>query len=172
MAQKQNSRSKSRKHTQAEYFELFGLKSHMSPVGLIVFAEKYLNAAKTTQSDPNGRGFDPARLFLAARSIELALKAFLSLKGLTLDQMAEGAFGHNLQRLLEEAKAKGLAGLVKLANLESEIIRASSGYSEKAYEYPSLLEAIKGYPSFADASRLIDAAETLIGALREPCMMA
>jgi hypothetical protein len=173
MTKKQKGRTKSRKHTQVEYFELAGLKSHLSPVGLILYAENYLQAAKAALPIPGGGEFDPARLFLVGRSLELALKAFLSLRGFSLDQMADGAFGHNLERLLAESKTQNIDTLINLsADQEAEIIRVSIYYAEKVYEYPALGEAIRGYPSHANAARLIDAAGTLIAALWEPCMAA
>src|SRR5258708_24708940 len=135
MAKTPKTPTKGRKHTKTEYVDLFGLRSHLIPIGLLVYAENYLQAAKTAETSPNGREFQPARLFLAGRSLELALKAFLSLKGVAFDRMADGALGHNLDRLLVDAKAKGLDDLVKLpSEQEAEIIRASIYYAEKGYE--------------------------------------
>jgi len=51
--------------------------------------------------------WSPVDRFLACRSIELGLKAFLSLKGRALDELAEGVFGHDLDNLLTEADNEG-----------------------------------------------------------------
>jgi hypothetical protein len=165
--------TKGRKHTKIEHIELFGLKAHFVPMGLLMYAESYLQAAKTAQLVPNRGPFQPARHFLVARSIELGLKAFLSLKGVSFDRMAEGALGHNLDRLLQDAKGKGLSTLVTLLPAqEAEIIRASIYYAEKVYEYPALAEAVKAYPHLAELAPLIEASEALIEALRQPCSEA
>jgi len=121
----------------------------------------------------NGGEFHPARLFLVCRSLELALKAFLSLRGRSLDELAGGAFGHDLNKLLAEANKQDLGALVKLSEEQRfQIVRASIYYAEKVLEYPSVLEAMKGYGSRASMDRLLDAAETLIPPLREPCLHA
>jgi hypothetical protein len=165
--------TKGRKHTKIEHLEVFGLKAHFIPMGLLVYAENYLQAAKTAQPLSGSPQFQPARLFLAGRSLELALKAFLSLKGVAFDRMAEGALGHNLDRLLRDAKAEGLGALVKLTpEQEAEIIRASTYYAEKVYEYPALVEAVHGYRYLAELAPLIKASEALIEALRQPCSEA
>jgi hypothetical protein len=173
MAKKQKPRPRARKHTQIENIEVFGAKARLGPLGLIMYADHYLYAAKTAQPWPDGGEYHPARLFLVCRSLELALKAFLSLRGRSLDELSGGAFGHGLDKLLVEADKQDLGALVELSEDQRwQIVRASIYYAEKVYEYPSVLEAMKAYPSRANMDRLIDAAETLIPPLREPCLHA
>jgi HEPN domain-containing protein len=173
MAKKKKPATGARKHTQIENIEVFGAKAGLSPLGLIIYADHYLHAARTAQPSPNSGEFHPACLFLVCRSLELALKAFLSLRGRSLDELAGGAFGHDLDKLLAEADKQDLGGLVKLSEEQRfQIGRASVYYAEKVCEYPSVLEAMKAYPSRASMDRLLDAAETLIPPLREPCLHA
>lgn len=156
--------SKSRKHTKTEHLTLFGLRSHIAPVGLLLYAESYLQMVKSAHPLPD-RPFQPAPLFLASRSLELALKTFLCLKGETLEKLA--VQGHNLGLLLTSAKANGLGDLVSLpVEQEAEIERASIYYAEKVYEYPAVKEAVLGYPALATVGPLVAAAEALISALR------
>jgi hypothetical protein len=109
-------------------------------------------------------------MFLVCRALELGLKAFLSLRGRSLDDLAGGAFGHDLDKLLAEADKQDLGALVQLSDEQRfQIVRASIYYAEKVLEYPSVLEALRGYGSRASMDRLLDAAETLIPPLREPC---
>lgn len=173
MAKKKSPPTRARKHTEIENLNVFGARARLSPLGLILHADHYLCAAKTAQPSLNGGDYHPARLFLVCRSLELALKAFLSLKGRSLDELAGGAFGHDLDKLLAEADKQDLGALVKLTEEHRfQIGRASIYYAEKVYEYPSVLEAMKGYPSRASMDPLLDAAETLIPPLREPCLHA
>jgi hypothetical protein len=103
--------------------------------------------------------------------LELALKAFLSLKRCSLTQLARGPFGHDLDGLVVEAEKRDLHALVKLETLaRAEVIRASTNYFEKVFEYPAVSEAIYAYPELPDAAILFSAAETLIAGLREPCL--
>ena len=104
---------------------------------------------------------------------ELALKAFLSLKGYSLDKLAEDKFSHRLANLLDEAERNGLREFVKLEEDETfQIRRASDYYSSKVFEYPAVGEALQGLPGSPDTNILINAAETLVGVLREPCLKA
>jgi hypothetical protein len=174
MAKKQKQRTRARKHTQIESISIAGAKARLAPLGLIMYAQHYLHAAKTAQPWPGGGElYHPARLFLVCRSLELALKAFLSLRGRSLDELSGGAFAHDLDKLLVEADKQDLAALVELSEDQRwQIGRASIYYAEKVYEYPSVLEAMMAYPSQANMEILLDAAETLITPLREPCLHA
>lgn len=74
---------------------------------------------------------------------------------------------------MAEADKQDLDAVVKLSEDQRfQIGRASTYYAEKVYEYPSVLEAMKGYPSRASIDLLLDATETLIPPLREPCLHA
>jgi len=110
---------------------------------------------------------------LVCHALELALKAFLALKGSSLVELAGGPYGHDLKNLIAEADKRGLQALVKLDdNQNAEIIRASDYYAEKVLEYPSVTEVIRGYPKMANTDVLIGAADALVGALHEPCLQA
>lgn len=173
MAKKKKPATGARKHTQIESINMFGATARLSPLGLIIYADHYLEAAKSALPDKNGGEFHPARLFLVCHSLELALKAFLSLRGRSLDELAGGALGHDLVKLLAEADKQGLGAVVKLTEQQRFWIgRTSTYYAEKVYEYPSVLEALKGYSLRGDMDRLLEAAETLIPPLREPCLHA
>lgn len=157
-----------RQHAKVENFSIGGVSGRFGPVGLMVYADHFLSAGKTSAADER---FIPARLFLTCRAAELALKAFLSLKGCSLLQLAGGPFGHDLDALLVEAEKRDLHTLVKLEpEARAEICRASIYYSEKVFEYPALSEAMYGYPELPNATMLFDAVETLVTSLREPCL--
>jgi hypothetical protein len=166
-------RKSARRHAKIENLSIAGASGRFGPVGLILYADHFLSAAKTADNAPPpqlGGLFVPARLFLACRTLELALKAFLSLKKCSLEELAGGVYGHDLESLMVEAEKRGLQALFKFEDRQqAEIVRASTYYFEKVFEYPALMEAVHGYPKLPDASLLIDAAEALVSALREPC---
>ena len=151
---------------------VFGLRARMAPVGLQHYAADFLSVAKAVP--PPNVPFAPARPYLICHALELALKAFLSLRGrLSLEQLSDRKFGHNLQRLLAEAERHGLNELIDVTeNQKSQIERASIYYSSKCFEYPAVGEALCAYPKMPDATVLEDTAEALITALREPCLHA
>jgi hypothetical protein len=159
--------SKAKRHAKVEKLSIAGIEWNFSPTALIVYAEHFLAAAKSAEP----LSFNPARSFLVCRSIELALKAFLSLRGTSLNELARGVFAHNLKELCAEAEKKNLSEFIKLGESElSAISFASDYYVEKVLEYPALLEAVRAYPKMPNTKSLIEISDVLIGALKNPCL--
>jgi hypothetical protein len=170
MSKQPRKSSRAQRHTQIEYISIFGATGYMAPLGLQFYADAFLVAAKDARA---GTGFAPARPYLVCHALELALKAFLSLKGRRMTELAGGEFGHDLPNLLDEAQKQKLADLVSLNESQLfQINRASVYYVEKVFEYPANDEALKAYPQMPDIELLIGAAEALVTALREPCLNA
>jgi hypothetical protein len=160
--------SKARRQAEIEDLVLLGTHVRMGPLGLYVYAADFLGAAKKA---PDAR-FSPARTFLVCRSIELALKGFLSVNGFRLKELSGGAFGHNLVNVLEEAERQGITSVVALgAKQTDEIRRASIYYGEKIFEYPALGEAVSGLPQNPDTDLLIEVSEKLIRWLQGEAMI-
>jgi hypothetical protein len=143
----------------------------MAPIALQTYAADYLSAAKEV-APPQVR-FSHARMFLVCRALELALKAFLSLKGNTLIKLSGGQYGHDLEYLLSQAEQTGLSTIVNFEERHLfQIRRASTYYVEKVFEYPAIGEVLASYSKSPDTKVLIDAAEMLVSALQEPCLHA
>ena len=64
--------------TFVESISIAGATARMAPLGLQIYAADFLAAAKAVPSPVVP--FAPARMYLACHAVELALKAFLSLK--------------------------------------------------------------------------------------------
>ncbi|MGJ4953309.1 hypothetical protein [Bradyrhizobium sp. HKCCYLS20291] len=163
------------RHTEVEKLQIAGLTWSFAPFGLIFMAKKFLlsaiaaDAAEQTTS-PTGT-WQPVPKYLACHSIELALKAFLTLKNSSLKDARR--FSHDIQKLLEEALKRGLEEYASLSSEQKETIaRASSYYNEKVFEYPSLPEAAQAYPGDPPLGPLIAAAQALVSSLYEPCQEA
>jgi hypothetical protein len=110
------------------------------------------------------------RPYLICHSIELSLKAFLSLQGAAMLELAEESYGHNLQAILKKADEKGLGASVSLtATQRSAIDLATIYYSGKVFEYPAVGEAVSGYPSMPAVKTLLEAAGALADSLRQQC---
>jgi hypothetical protein len=158
-------------HAEIETVSFFGLSTPLGPAGLIVMAEHYLRAAQIIRSQrPQQERWSPVEKFLACRTIELGLKAFLSLRGRRLTELSFGEFGHDLQNLLAEADAAGLPKLVNLSNeARSAIEFAHRYYLDKVFEYPAVLEALKGYPGDPEIESLLHVGDQLVATLMQPC---
>jgi hypothetical protein len=157
--------------TFVENVSVLGASARIAPLGLQIYASDFLAAAKATPV-PNVP-FAPARTYLVCHALELALKAFLCLKGYSLDKLADGEFYHDLTKILDGAERNGRREFVTWReDVTFQIRRASSYYSSKVFEYPAAGEALHAYPEAPDTNILIQAAETLVDALREPCLSA
>lgn len=145
------------------------MRSRLEAASLYAYAADFLRAAKSMRSAH--RSFKPARLYLVCHSLELGLRAFVSLAAGSLDDSARRAGGHDLGRLLSKAQSLGLDGLIRFRIKEvSEIRKASLYYARKVFEYPALAEALRGYPKRPDFKALLTVADELIAAIREPCL--
>jgi hypothetical protein len=154
--------------------EVPAITVNFTPFGLIFTAKKFVEAAKAViaQESLEGAGWHPVGKYLACHSIELSLKAFLTLNGETLSG-ARDRFRHRLCDLLDETEKQNLRELVALTDEDqAEIRRAAPYYSGKVFEYPSVFEAVRAYPGDPDRSHLLNVAEKLIDALYYPCRSA
>lgn len=144
----------------------------MSPIALDTYGEWFIEAARSLPmkpAPPNGP-FDPVQPYLDCHSIELCLKAFLCLHGMTMIDLAEGRYGHNLEIVLDMAKAKNLLDTVPLTvEHEKAIHDADNYYASKIFEYPAILEAIRAYSNMPSIEPLFEAATILVDSLRQVC---
>lgn len=137
--------------------------------GFHVWAEDFLAAEKLYA--PTARKGSHVSQFLCCQSIELSLKAFLSLKGATRTTLRTD-FGHNLVKLYEEAVAKGLGAFVTLQPGDSDVVAtANSAYDSRAgkrLQYFDVYDALTAFRSLPELAGLEDLANRMqSNALRE-----
>lgn len=101
--------------------------------GLWTDATEFAVAAKVLISDGRKELLTPSYC-LSAHAIELALKAFLLSKAVTLQELKK--LGHDLEACLKRAKNLDLAESVSLAPKHEAVIRMlNSYYKAKEFEY-------------------------------------
>jgi len=167
-SKKPRSVSAAKRFAQIERISILGVTERMGPLGLHMYAESFLAAARALPPGPVP--FEPVRPYVVCHSIELGLKAFLSLQGAAMLELAEGPYGHNLEALLQKADKKGLRATVRLtAAQRSAICHATTYYSGKVFEYPAIGEAVSGYPHLPSIEPLLEAASTLVDSIRQQC---
>lgn len=149
---------RARTHTGIERLEMLGTRTKLSAYGLWHYGKDFLALA-----DPAAeKHFSPARYFVVARSIELFLKGYLSVKGMSLVDLSSPRFSHNLAVLFEQAQQVGLLEVAQLSPEQIEAIRlADRYYGEKVFEYPAVMETVHAYPHLPDFELLRSAAKVL-----------
>jgi hypothetical protein len=163
--------SQAKKHAGVESISICGAKGRMGPCALHFYAEAYLTAARSLPESVTP--FDPVRAYLLCHSIELVLKAFLSLKGALMLELAKSELGHILDTLLEQAEKSQLKEVAILSSPQrAAVLQASNYYAAKVFEYPAIAEAFRGYPAMPSIPLLLGAAAALVDALRQPCREA
>lgn len=163
--------SHAKKFAEVENISFFGAVGRMGPIGLWMYARTYATAAASLP-EPEA-GYEPVRHYLTCHSIELSLKAFLSLHGATMLELSESGYGHNLESILASADAKSLSGTVNLTSEHrAEIVREALYYSGKVFEYPAVGEALRGYPDLPTLSVLLDVSNKLVASLEQSCKEA
>ena len=163
--------SAAKRFAEVERISIFGITERMGPLGLHVYAESYLLAA---QALPESKvPFETVRPYLVCHAIELALKAFLSLRGSAMVELADGPYGHNLDSLLAKSIEANLTEFASLSDAQKSALRsATTYYGGKVFDYPAVGEALSSYPQMPAIPALFDVATTLVEALRQPCRTA
>lgn len=108
---------KTQKHVSAHSPEI-SENDRTTAVGLARYAYEYLEAAilvdeRETQRNPGSKISPIPAYFLAYHAIELTLKAYLRLNRLTVEQLGDRKYGHNLRTCYRKAKELGLLELFK-----------------------------------------------------------
>ena len=146
-------------------------RGSMPPLGSLSFcayAVEYLDAALALQA--TDRSFKPAQSYLACHAIELALSAYLTLQGRSIDRLGRNRDTPDLWTLLEDAESCGLNQLARLTRVQrKQITRANRYYSEMVFQYPALTEAIRGHPEAPDVRTLLAAATILVNSVQKAC---
>lgn len=170
-ASKKRKTSDAKRFAEIERISIFGITERMGPLGLHMYAESYLSAAQALPKPEVP--FEPVRPYLVCHAIELVLKAFLSLRGVAMVDLADGPYGHNLDALLTKSTEANLAEFVLLPESNSTaILLATKYYGGKLFEYPAIGEALSAYPKMPPVGILFEAAASLVEALRQPCREA
>jgi hypothetical protein len=135
----------------------------LGPLSYCAYAVEYLDAARAAGTP--GTRFKPAQTYLACHAIELALGAYLSTQGTSVDRMGRNLDTHNLWRLLEDAEARGLGALARLSAAQRKQIRkATAYYAQNVFEFPAFAEAVRGHPDAPEVAPLLAAASVLVAA--------
>jgi hypothetical protein len=168
MTKQQRKSGGSKRHAEAETLEILGTKFAMGPLSLVIHARWYSEAATRL---PATDKYSPVPYYLAAHAIELSLKAFLALQNISVLELTDFKYGHDLTKLLDEAYSFGLQSTVSLsATHYASINGVASYYKEKVLEYPSLMEAMRGYSNLPNLTDLVQAAEILTSELEQRCL--
>ena len=136
-----------------------------TPIGGLRYAADYLEAANNVDEKMGKKkGYEiisPIPVyFLVGQSIELALKAFLLSKGVSLRDLRK-KYGHDLHRSYRKAKEVGLAELVISTDEELSAI----GWLDNLYSSKQLQYIVTGAKTFPLFSPLQTAASKLVRAV-------
>jgi hypothetical protein len=141
--------------------------SRLALACLCAYAADFYEAAKVVTSS-KGAAFSPARLYLLSHALELALKAFLSMRERRSAKNIHALVARDdLLGLLAMAEACGLGDLVRLTPQQRAQIRKTAIYHSNAvFEYPALAEVLRGHPQTPDADALFGVLASLLSAVR------
>jgi hypothetical protein len=144
--------------------------ANISPIGFHHYASEFATSARQAQAAGRGSAFSPVPYYLYCRSLELGLKAFLLAKGGTLDEL-KSDLGHDLGKILREARGRGLEQTVPFAaHWEDELRKANAYYPSKGFEYFEIKTAVRGYPQLPALDVLNEIVTTLLKGIERICL--
>lgn len=162
--------SAAKQNASIESISILGLVTEkMSPMALHWYAKVfYETAISLPKTEYN---FNPALAYLVNHSIELSLKAFLSIKNVSMLDLA--GIGHNLIMLIDKSEQNDLASYVAISNEQlSAIVLSNEYYQGKVFEYPAIGEMLQSYQKMPNLEILFTVAKALVEALQQPCLNA
>ena len=164
---KERKLSPANRQASLETLTILGVSGEFGALGLWMYADEYLAAAKAV---PSTNKLNLVRSALTCHAIELLLKASLSVDGVRLLTLSEAPLGHNLEKLLATmlSEPTGRSAQLELQHIDA-INNAAKYHDQKIFEYPAPAEALAGYPHLPDIPILTNAAELLLNHLEEPC---
>ena len=93
------------------------------------YANRYFEAATITNSNSgNVKGFDPIPYQLYCQSLELHLKSFIWLKEQVGRDAIKNRYGHDIEKLWNDAKRKGINKYIKITPLRDQVINLVGPY--------------------------------------------
>lgn len=109
--------------------------SRIGHVAFAGYAAQFLRAGEVASEEPSRR-FRPVPFFLFGRATELALKAFLLSKGVSVTTL-KNTYGHDLTAVFARAKDEGLQRVVGALSpqYEPDLAAVNEFYKGKAFEY-------------------------------------
>ena len=144
------------------------MSSHLSPIVMSQQARAFHDAARREHLHAGSTVSIPA-YFLAARAIELGLKAFLVLRGDSEGQLK--AISHDLARALDRADSLGFRTNASLLPEHESALRWVNGYyAAKSLEYLSTgFMSLPQWPILdACALAILDSVQPLVRAWMPP----
>jgi hypothetical protein len=145
------------------------IRLNLTPLAFHQFAERFRDVARVAQVPS---GFSPVPYYLYCRAIELSLKAFLLLNGVTKVEISRRTLGHDLVRNLDRAEALGLSAIVPVTGEERmQVVKANAYYVDKDFEYANVMRAVRGYRDLPDLSVLDLLVDRLLVQLKPLCLL-
>jgi hypothetical protein len=137
---------------------------NLSCYGFFRFGQDFARAAAAVPEAQDRRSVVP--YFLYCQAIELGLKAFLLLRGLSKRELAKRPFGHDLIRLLERARSEGIDRFVSISAAEEAAIQSATGFYDsggagKRLQYFDVGLALPAYRGLPDLAALASIARQL-----------
>src|SRR5689334_11988578 len=118
------------------------MSERLTPQVMIGGAFQYLDAAikivpapKTAIEKFRNRSVDPVVYYLVGHSIELSLKSFLMLRGVTKTEL-QRTYSHDLEKIVKTCRRKKLGNVVRITTRQVNLIKLlNAPYKGKLLEY-------------------------------------
>ena len=123
----------------------------MTGTAFMVYANRYHDAAiKCLSVKRDVPGFDPVPYYLLCQSLELHLKSYIWLVDRIGVKTIKSRYGHRLEALWNDAKARGIGQYARVTESRNCVIRlVSPYYSRRQLNYLDLEMLFRGYRALA-----------------------
>ena len=110
------------------------------------------------------------KYYLVCHSIELSLKAYLLLNGVSKNDIRKKSLGHNLSNILNKCEELEIQKIVQISNPQKSMLKdLNEWYSRKGFEYFEVTNLVAGTGNLPSVKFASELATLLISKLKEPC---
>jgi hypothetical protein len=140
---------------------------NVTGVAFMVSADRYMDvAAICLEKSKKTEGFDPVPYYLLCQSLELHLKSFIWLSEKISNKTIKNRYGHNIEKLWDHAKSKGINSYAKITPLRNSVISlVGPYYKNRQLSYLDIEMVFSGYRKLLNEPRILPTLVRLNGQL-------
>ena len=140
--------------------------ARLTPLGFHIRATDFFEIAELARV--RAEQFSPVASFLYCRALELSLKAYLLARGDSTSDVAR--FGHDLERLLVEAYARGIDVVLELGvEQRAMILSMNEQYMSNRLAYFDLFATVSGGPIHPSLTAVAEVTGAVLLAVERGC---
>lgn len=148
--------------------QVTGVTVVLTGIEFLSYARRFLDAAEALHQDSYKVPYDAVQLHLLCQSLELHLKAFIWLIDRHTRDKFRSKYGHDLLKLWEHSKSRGIRKYCATTLLRDEVIDlVGPYYKNRKFVYADISTLVHGIPKLRNNTRALTTLRNLCKQLQK-----